>query len=189
MTAVVGLVHEGRTHLAGDSAATAGYSTSLRAQPKVFRKGSYLLGVAGSVRVLDVVRHCLLLPEPDEKDLDRFMVTTFIDSLRETLKEAGVSTRTSEAEYTNNSYLLVGVQGRLFEIASDYQVHEPLDGYAAIGAGYEPALGVLYALPKAPPARRLRTAMEAAERYNATVRAPFAFISERTSSKRDNENE
>lgn len=151
----------------------------LMKQPKVVHAGPYLLGVSGSARVANLVQHCLDVPAPTG-NIHGYMVTTFIDALRNVLKDGGVATKTSEQEWMCGSWMLVGIHGHLFEIASDYQVHEPLDPYAAIGSGYDPCLGVLYATPKAPPSRRLRLAMEAAERYNAGVRAPFTYISERT---------
>lgn len=159
---------------------------NLMAQPKVFRVGPYIMGVSGSARVGNLVQHCLDVPAPNVANVHGFIVTTFIDALRDLLKDGGVATKSCEQELTSNSWLLVGIHGRLFEIASDYQVHEPLDPWAAIGSGFDPCLGVMYATPNAPPSRRLRLAMEAAERYNAAVRGPFTYISERTTTKKDN---
>jgi len=59
----------------------------------------------------------------------------------------------------------------------DYQAGESATGYAAIGCGFEPCLGVLYATRGQAPRRRLQAAMEAAQLFNAAVRGPFAFAS------------
>lgn len=176
MTAIAGLAHNGRVHLASDSAMTAGWALTISAHPKVFRAGPFVIGTSGSPRVAQLVRYALDAPEP-AGDEHRFMATAFIDALRRTLKDGGAATRESEREGTGGSFALVGLHGRLFEIQSDYQVVEAAGGYGAIGCGFEPCLGVLYATEGMVPRRRLRTAMEAAELFNAAVRAPFVFAS------------
>lgn len=182
MTAVAGLVHDGRVHLAADSAMTAGWALTISAHPKVFRVGPYVIGTSGSPRVAQLMRYALDVPEP-LGDLHRFMATVFIDAVRQTLKEGGAATKESEREGTGGSFALVGVGGRLFEIQSDYQAGESANGFAAIGCGFEACLGVLYATPGSAPRRRLQVAMEAAELLNAAVRGPFAFASTPKSAK------
>jgi ATP-dependent protease HslVU (ClpYQ) peptidase subunit len=176
VTAIAGIVQSGRVHLAGDSAITAGWALTISAHPKVFRVGPYVIGTSGSPRVAQLMRYALDVPEP-LGDLHRFMATVFIDAVRQTLKDGGAATKESERESTGSSFALVGVHGRLFEIQSDYQVGESANGYAAIGCGFEPCLGALYATPTLAPRRRLQIAMEAAELLNAAVRGPFAFAS------------
>lgn len=52
-------------------------------------------------------------------------------------------------------------------------------GYAAVGCGQELALGALFATEQTSlrPQERLEVALEAAERFSAGVRAPFAYMS------------
>ena len=83
MTAVAGLVHEGRVHLAADSAMTAGWALTISAHPKVFRVGPYVIGTSGSPRVAQLMRYALDVPEP-LGDLHKFMATVFIDAVRHT---------------------------------------------------------------------------------------------------------
>lgn len=174
MTAIAGLVHHGRVHLAGDSALTAGWALTISAHPKVFRTGPYVIGTSGSPRVAQLMRYTLQAPEPTG-DLHGLMATAFVDAIRQALKDGGAAMKESERESTGGSFALVGIHGRLFEIQSDYQVSESAHGYAAIGCGFEPCLGALYATPDMPPRRRLQVAMEAAELLNAAVRGPFVF--------------
>lgn len=176
MTAIAGLVHDGTVHIGGDSAGVGGWRMTVRADTKVFRNGPYVFGFTSSFRMGQLIRWSLLAPAPDG-DLDRFMCTTFIDSVRACLKEGGFAKKNSEQE--EGGTFLVGVAGRLFTVHSDYQVGEAVDGYAAVGCGEEPALGALFATANMGLAadERLELALEAAERFSAGVRAPFAYVS------------
>lgn len=178
MTAIVGLAHGGRVHLGGDSAGVAGYSLTVRADSKVFRTGPYVMGFTSSFRMGQLLRWRLDPPEP-EADLERFMATAFVDAVRETLRDGGWLRKEHEQE--EGGTFLVGVGGRLFCLQSDFQVAEAADGYAAVGCGADIALGALYATSsgRKPPRKRLRLALEAAERFSAGVRGPYAFVSGR----------
>lgn len=181
MTAIVGLVHDGVVHLGGDSAGVAGYSLTVRRDEKVFTNGPYVIGFTYSFRMGQLLRYSFRPPEPlgqgveKTKDVPRFMATTFVDAVRETLKSGGWLKKDSEQE--EGGTFLVGAAGRLFEIASDFHVGEAADGYAAVGCGEDVALGALYATARSrmAPQRRVRLALEAAERFSAGVRGPFTY--------------
>jgi hypothetical protein len=177
MTAIVGLVQNGAVHIGGDSAGIGGWSLSVRADLKVFENGPYIMGFTTSFRMGQLLRYSLKTPEPDG-DLERFMATTFVDCVRDCLKEGGWMQKDSERE--QGGEFLVGVRGRLFECSLDFQIAEDLDGYTAVGAGFEIALGALHATSRTrmAPQKRLRTALEAAERHSAAVRGPFTFLSQ-----------
>ncbi|MEV5534962.1 hypothetical protein [Streptomyces prunicolor] len=81
MTVIVGLVHRGRTHLAGDSAGSGGSQLTIRRDPKVFTNGPYVLGFTTSFRMGRLLHHAFEAPHP-EGDLDRFMATRFINAVR-----------------------------------------------------------------------------------------------------------
>ncbi|GAA2117982.1 hypothetical protein [Actinomadura alba] len=175
MTAIVGLVHGDTVHIGGDSAGVAGWSLTVRADLKVFTNGPYAMGFTDSFRMGQLLRYSLQAPHP-EGDLERFMTTKFVDAVRKCLKHGGWAKKDSDRE--EGGYFLVGVHGRLFFVESDYQVGEAADGYAAIGCGEEFALGALYATARADmrPKKRLKLALEAAERYSVGVRGPFAYV-------------
>ncbi|WP_430782038.1 hypothetical protein [Actinoplanes sp. G11-F43] len=172
MTAIVGLTRGKSVYIGGDSAGVSGLSLSVRADTKVFRNKRYLFGFTSSFRMGQLIRYSLSLPKP-EGDLDRFMVTRFIDGLRDCLKSGGYARKEEEQELGGT--FLVGVEGRLYTIYDDYQVARAADGFAAVGCGNDIALGALYATagrgmrPKA----RVRLALSAAERFSAGVRGPF----------------
>ncbi|MFD9192974.1 hypothetical protein ACFWCA_32770 [Streptomyces phaeochromogenes] len=174
MTVIVGLVHRKRVHLAGDSAGVTGYQITVRRDPKVFTNGPYAFGFTSSFRMGQLLHHASQAPHP-EGDLDRFMATTFIDAVRKCLKDGGWARRDAEQEEAGT--FLVGVHGRLFSVESDYQVAESADQYAAIGCGYDLALGALHATAQLglPPRERLTAALRAADHHSAGICAPYTF--------------
>ncbi|MFF2522251.1 hypothetical protein [Streptomyces liangshanensis] len=176
MTVIAGLVHNGRVHLAGDSAGVGGYSLTVRRDPKVFRNGPYAMGFTSSFRMGQLLQHALRPPCP-KGDLERFMVTTFIDTVRTCLKDGGWAQKESEQEQAG--VFLVGVHGRLFTVDSDYQVGESADGYVAAGCGDDLALGALHATAGLglKPRARLNSALAAAEHHSAGVTGPYTFTS------------
>ena len=176
MTCVAGVTHKGAVYLAGDSIAIGGLDMHVRDTPKVFRRGPFVLGCAGSFRLADVVRYHLgTVPRP-AGDLHRYMAVDFVENLRDACKARGIASIENNVEEVAGG-LLVGVAGRLFTIDEDFHVGEPSGGFAAIGCGFAVALGALHATPKVPPRTRLTTALTAAVRFSAGVRGPFHHVS------------
>ncbi|MER9680822.1 hypothetical protein NKJ23_16020 [Mesorhizobium sp. M0184] len=171
MTCIVGLVDKGRVYLGGDSASIDGTDITLRADPKVFRNGDFVMGYTTSFRLGNLLQHSLVPPRhhPDD-DIRKFMVTEFIDAVRDCLKNGGYAATGTDAEAGGT--FLVGYQGRLFSIQDDYQVGEGLDGFMACGCGEKYALGSLGTSTGRPRDRVLK-ALSLAERWSAGVRAPF----------------
>lgn len=172
MTAIVGLARRGKVYIGGDSAGVGGLSLTVRADAKVFRKGRYLFGFTTSFRMGQLIRYSLAAPKP-KGDLEAFMTTKFVDSLRKCLKDGGWARTEDERE--EGGTFLVGVQGQLFTIHADYQVARSVDGFAAVGCGDDIALGALYATKGRgmKPQARVKVALSAAERFSAGVRGPF----------------
>lgn len=175
MTCIAGIAENGAVHLAGDSAGVAGWDLTIRADPKVFVNGPYVMGFTHSFRMGQLLRYAFAPPSPEGHDLHAFMCTAFIDALRTCLKDGGWATKDKEQE--EGGTFLAGVAGRLFIVGSDYQVGEPASGCAAVGCGDRAALGALFATAGGKPRARLETAMSAAEHLSAGVRGPFAFAS------------
>jgi ATP-dependent protease HslVU (ClpYQ) peptidase subunit len=176
VTAIVGLVDQGRVYIGGDSAGVAGHSLTVRADAKVFRNGAYLFGFTTSFRMGQLIRYSLEPPTPNG-DVERFMSTVFIDAVRACLKDGGWARKDSERE--EGGTFLAGVSGRLFSVYEDYQVAEAADGYAAVGCGSDISLGALYATARTrmPARKRVEVALAAAERFSAGVRGPFICLS------------
>ncbi|MBA2677550.1 MAG: hypothetical protein H0U76_04030 [Ktedonobacteraceae bacterium] len=182
MTCVVGLIApDGSIWIGGDSAATNNSDQqTIRADQKIFRLGDFLFGCTSSYRMIQLLRYRLVLPddasasrENEEDHLFRYLATDFIDAVRTCLQGGGYAKKENERE--EGGVFLVGWQGRLFCIASDYQIEETHIGYHAIGSADDIALGALHATRQLnfAPDQRIRLALGAAAYHNATVREPF----------------
>lgn len=178
MTCVVGIKHDNKVYLAGDSAGTCGLETEIRSTKKVFFNKEFLMGYCGSFRIGQVLEYTFKPPKltpAKRKDLMRFMVNDFVSAMRMCIHS---ELKDSEEEIENNNGpYLVGVGGRLFEIQEDFQVAELLDGCHAIGAGGAYALGSLYSTKGQDTEKRLNMALDAAVHYNASVRKPYHILS------------
>lgn len=178
MTAIVGLVSDGRVLLGGDSAGVAGYSLTVRRDAKVFASGPYVYGFTDSFRMGQLIRYAFQPPAPtlDDEQLDRFLATTWVDALRKTLRDGGWA-HIEQAQEQGGSFLL-GCRGRLFHIAGDFQVGEPADGYDAVGCGADLALGALHATTGSGMfvEDRALAALRAAEYHSAGVAGPFTLV-------------
>lgn len=176
MTCIVGIARFGVVHIGGDSAGVSGLDLTVRADPKVFRNGPFVMGFTTSFRMGQLLRFAFTPPEhPEGLDDYAFMVTRFIDGVRECLKAGGYAKKDNEVE--QGGQFLVGYRGQLYEVGSDYQVAIPAYGFAAIGCGADLALGALHALSPETDHRRILNALEAAATFNAGVCGPFTIIS------------
>lgn len=187
MTCIVGLVSEGEVWLGGDSGAFCGWNVLVKPAGKVFRRGEFVMGLAGDSRMGELLRYSFTPPVIDEAyrseatppDLHRYMVTTFVDALRACLREAGYAEKENNKESAGGLFL-VGVRGRLFCVHSDYGVTETMTPYRAIGCGGDYASGAMYitAGQGMGAAERIYTALGAAQHHSAGVRGPFTIVRE-----------
>ena len=146
MTCIVGIEHEGVVYLGADSLSGNGYTSDSIAEAKCFRSGDYVIGVAGSWRVMDLVRY-LQLPEPPKYATHRYVTNTLVPIIRKTLLRGGIQPGPKgphgEADPDSGPSMLLGFRGRLFRIETDYCVLRSKTGYATIGSGEPVALGSL----------------------------------------------
>lgn len=176
MTCIVGLVANKHIYLGGDSLASTGSLSQTMVESKVFRVGeNCIMGYSGTVRMCNLLRHKLELPEhPIDMSTEKYLTTLFVDALRTLLKDAGLAAKTNEQEATTGS-ILIAYRERLFKVGYDYCVMEASDGFDSIGSGDEIALGVMHATRHLDlqPQERIRLALEAAENLCESVRGPF----------------
>lgn len=182
MTCIVGLEHEGAIYIGGDSAGVETGSLAIcgRADEKVFvtDSGEMAMGFCGSFRIGQLLRYALVLP-PQKVGQDdmAYLVTDFIDAVRNMQRDKGSLKKENEVE-EHDAGFLVGFNGKLYVIESDFQVGRPIENYAAVGCGAQIALGALYATQQMNmlPEDRVRLALAAAAEYSAGVRAPFHIV-------------
>lgn len=174
MTCIAGITHNGVVHISGDSAGVAGLDMRIRRDSKVFTNGQFVFGCTTSFRMIQLLRYALTVPKrhPD-MDVMTFMTTTFIDSVRATLKSGGFCNINNNVE--SGGTFLVGHAGRLFAVYSDFQVEETNDLFNACGCGETYALASLFSTSGSTltPTERLTAALECAAHFSAGVIGPF----------------
>lgn len=178
MTCIVGVVEDGHVILGGDSMGSDGFTKQTRVDPKVFRRGPFVIGFCGSFRMGQVLRFKLRIPDhPRDMDDYEYMVTAFVDSVRECLMTAGVGKKNEDNTEEGGTFL-VGYKGKLYVIEEDYQVGVVGDDFDCVGAGHEIAKGAMYAQSgQVSGRRRIRKALEAAAKFSVSVGPPFNFVS------------
>lgn len=151
------------------------FECSTRSDRKVFVTDSedVIIGFSGSFRTGQLMRYSFTVPEQSAKKDDMaYMVTDFVDAIRSLQKDKGVTSK------EHDTGLLVGFNGKLYVIESDFNVTSPLQNYAASGIGSQAALGAMHATAhlNMKPEPRIMLALAAAAEFNASVRAPFYIV-------------
>lgn len=182
MTCIVGCVQDGVVWIGGDSAGVDMNTLGIvsRSDEKVFVNDEFLFGFCGSFRTGQLVRHATKFPKKAAAKTDMaFLVTDFVNVIRECQSSHGALSRASEEEsLAGGTSLLLGYNGMLYTVENDLQIGCPAEGYAACGGGAPYAVGSMYATRHVTdPIERITTALEAAAAFNAGVRAPFTILS------------
>jgi len=125
--------------------------------PKFFEVGNYLIGVAGDYRAVNILSHCFSPPLLESTvvgpELDRFMVSKFVPSLKKCLDANSYGKDDEQA-----SLLMVVANAVAYEIGSNYDCIRDSKGLYALGSGGSYALGALYALNADSDRRSLKSA-------------------------------
>lgn len=188
MTCIVGIEHDSKVYIGADAAGSNGYGIEIRVEPKVFRRGDFVIGYTTSFRMGNLLQHVLKAPTwevaDDQDSVHSFMVRRFIPAVRECLADGGWLA--SKDERKSGGVFLVGFRGELYGVGSDLQVGRSADGYMACGSGEDLALGSLHTtMPKAGFEHRFDTeetirdritsALLAAEHHACGVAGPFTI--------------
>lgn len=175
MTCIVALKKDGKVYMGADSAGVGGLSIRTRKDPKVHKVGEFIFGFTSSFRMGQLLGYAFNPPTLKEgQSIDSYMVTDFIDAIRNCFKDGGVVKTESGVEECG--VFLVGFRGRIFRIDSDFQVGESLLDYESVGCGEDIAMGSLYTSGikgDYSPEDRINLALQAAQEFSAGVRAPF----------------
>lgn len=188
MTCIVGLEHDGKVSIGGDSAGVNGsLDIRIRTDEKVFINGPMIFGFTSSFRMGQLLRYSLTVPEqlPSQKDDYRFMCTSFIDAVRKCLKDGGYAEVKDGVD--RGGIFLVGYRGKLYCVESDFQVSKSVQTYEAVGCGEAFALGAMRTIEgmgsvdisgnSLTPEEKIRLALVAATTFSAGVSAPYFILS------------
>lgn len=184
MTCIAAVVGpDGAVYMGGDSAGISNdtvYSLGIGTEPKVWRSGNMLFGACGSFRVSQVIRWQVHVPTYDPNtEILAYLTGALMDTLRDSLAMHGsLQAWLDDATEGIDGGLLIGTQGRVFEVYNDFGIGELVHGYGATGCGGPIALGNLAATESLDikPKKRITMALEAAERHSAGVRGPFTIL-------------
>lgn len=144
MTCIAGIVKNEKVYMVADSVASNGYSNSVCRNPKIFKKGGYLIGYTSSFRMGQIIEHKIKLPKPKSGKITMsFMCNDFIESIKKGFKDGGYMMKGESGDDMGGCFM-VGYKNRLFVIYSDFQVYEPDHPYMAVGSGSDVAMGCLY---------------------------------------------
>lgn len=178
MTSIVALEHKGHVYMGGDSASVSGLDVEIMARPKVFRVGDFLIGYTSSFRMGQLLEHNLDIPENNEADDYKYLVTKFIPAVRQCLKDGGYAAVDNNKEHGGT--FLVGYRGLAYLVGDDFQVSRRMCGYAACGCGESYALAALATIkilqPDMPPKDAVRFALSISGDFSAGVRPPYTVL-------------
>lgn len=178
MTTIVAIRTGDSVLLAADSQTTVcGAIRQTTAEPKVYAVGGLArvaLGVAGSVRFSNIVRHCQL-PDGLEAGADphEWIIRRLIPVLRAACEDAGYSQQDGEQQ----NELIVAIGGRAWRMFGDWSVFEPAGPFLAIGSGECYAIGALHALEADDRLGRVHAAiaLDAAAAYDLGTGGPMTY--------------
>ncbi len=186
MTLIIGYIAKDGIYMGGDSAGVgSNFTKTIRKDPKVFFIGKnkeFIIGFTTSFRMGQLL---MSYNPPDRKGkaVFQYMITDFIDGLREHLKAGGYLMINSGKE--EGGTFLVGYENRLFYIDGSFQIEESSMPYNACGCAYELALGALTGIESLcskemneffNPVKKLRLAFEAALPHSTGICKPFKIL-------------
>jgi ATP-dependent protease HslVU (ClpYQ) peptidase subunit len=179
MTTIIGVQTADGCVIASDSRVAEGGKVYTHPQMvKAVERGSYIIGGAGDYRALQVVLHGWSPPRVTAKakqNLYEFVINKVAPSLKTTLTDAGIEfNKPSDNDDKFELQLIVGINGNIFEIDSDFAVAMNDTGLYAIGSGGDYALGALHA------GATVLEAMRIAAVNNNGTSAPFHILEQET---------
>lgn len=179
MTCIVGIEHNGKVYIGGDSQGTNGYLNKvIRSDEKVFIKDEFIFGFAGSYRMGQILRYCLTIPEQTKKQDDyEFLCSDFITAVTKAFKDGGFLE--TKDGVNKGGFFLLGYRGKLYNVQSDFQVARSYDPYDAIGCGQDFAMGSIYQSilqETDSPENIITMALDASCHFSAGVGSPYTVL-------------
>lgn len=179
MTCIVAISKDGKVFMGGDSAGSDESEDIIApfVMPKVFVRNGYIIGYAGSFRFGKLLQYVFDLPvipkgATTSEKLDDFMNRVVMQSLKKQAKELDLEKEEMDFD------ILIGVNGHIFEIGTDWSALENSLSYNTIGSGTKYAIGSLHTTSGwKEPIKRINVALHAAAEYSMSVAPPFTILS------------
>ena len=167
MSCVVGLIKGDKLFMGSDGRASTndGEIRPINAE-KLFWNDEYLIGFAGGVRTGQLLKPEYFEP-PDE-------ILKMPNAIMQQLANFGSLATNEDQISVQNSNILIGFKGKLYEILVDFQMNEVYGDYLAIGSGAPYALGSLYSSKRVRTGeRRVLMALKAAAEFDGHCGPPY----------------
>lgn len=151
MTTLIAFQHDDFCLIAADTQ-TTGYDLGADCSPmgKIAKNGKYLVSAAGLVRGMNLIQHAFNPPTPPRtnkpESLDKFFISTFIPSLRQTFIKSGYDIKMDGASASHENDFIVAINGTLYFIDEVYGVERTKEKIYVSGSGMKLALGAAHAL-------------------------------------------
>ena len=171
MTILAGLTHNGKVYLGADRAMSDSNFISPLSKPKIRKVGPYIIGYSGSLGTGQLTTFATY-PDINTSNLEAWMRMSFCGALQRAAEEYKIDINTDE----NGADLLVGIQGRLFEISTiDWSVGEY--NMIATGSGFPFSMGSLHTTRYTyDPTCRRKEAVGAAIKYSPSCVGPIDVL-------------
>lgn len=175
MTTIIAQKNNKGVTMIADSQATDGDGSIWKTATKVVKNGHYLIGGAGDCTALDIATFIWKPPYSvaASKDVNRYMITTVIPSLRKALKDNEYSKDDKDPD--SGFKIILVLRNEIFVTDDYWSVNQPVGNVASIGSGSAYALGALSA------GASLQKAMEIAEYHDGNTGRPFITINQEKS--------
>lgn len=159
MTCIAAWKDRKQVWMAGDGGAFDDTTVIISAEPKVWKSDTSLVGVAGSFRIMDILRKSNIG--------DPYKIRDFLIS------------KSNEAIFPTDWSVLVANKTGIYEIGSDFGVVKSAENYGATGASAQSALSALFVLERkdVTPQQRMELVMKATGYHTTNSRPPFTVIS------------
>jgi len=178
MTCIVAIKTPKKIYIGADSAGVSVSDLTIerRADPKIHKNERFIFGGAGSFRAIQLMS-TLVLPKQKAGQTDfQFMCVDFVKAVQKLFEKNGFEGINKRSERSVEAEFIIGYNGELYVMSTDYQIAMLHQNYTAIGCGAGFALGSLHAtqeMSSLKPRERLLKALTAADEFSAGVCQPF----------------
>lgn len=185
MTTVAAVQGDGWAVIGHDSRVTTiseggRYYSLPKKNGKVIKNGEFLIGVAGDLRVINVISYVFRPPAiPKTTNLDKYIIGTFLPALRTCLDDQGVQTKEG-----SGADLIILVRGKVYEIGEHFEWSPDTNNIYSIGSGAGYALGCLWTIldkdTTVEDARSaIKTSLEVAAALDPYTGSPFSIYTQK----------
>jgi len=177
MTAIVGLEHDGKVYIGGDSASVDRDQLTINifTEPKVFKNKNFIFGYTNSFRMGQILQHIFEPPFHKKHMSDmKYLCGSFINEAFKSFKDNGYSL----GEDDDGQLFLLGYKGKLYEVQADRHICHIANSFRAVGCGSHFAFGAMESNQSIKdPKERILQALKVAEKFSSGVCGPFHVMS------------